>query len=92
VGRHGQGIGRLEPEEKQHLVKLGVNAVADILGDSAYLFGPHPSAADATAYGFLARLESRFFDTPYGELVRDQSILAAYLFRIAAEYSSDHHP
>lgn len=89
---HGQGTGRLEPGEKQHLVKLGVDAVADILGNNAYLLGPRPSGADATAYGFLASLESRFFDTPYGEMVRDRSNLTDYLSRMATEFFPDHKP
>ncbi|MGB3314248.1 MAG: glutathione S-transferase family protein [Albidovulum sp.] len=87
---YGQGTGRLEPEEKRHLVGLGVNAVADIMGDNAYLLGPRPAGADATVYGFLASLESPFFDTPYGEMVRARPNLTAYLARMRSEYFPDH--
>ena len=89
---YGQGTGRLEPEEKRHLVRLAVNALADIMGDNAYMLGPRVSGTDATVYGFIASLESDFFDTPYGETIRDRPNLGAYLARMATAYFPDHKP
>lgn len=89
---YGQGTGRLEPEEKRHLVELAVNALADIMGDNSYMLGPRLSGTDATVYGFLASLESDFFDTPYGEMVRARPGLRTYLTRMKTEFFPDPKP
>ena len=81
-----QGQNRLSAEEKLVLVGQALQAMADILGDRPYLLGDRVSGADATAFAFLATLESPHFDTPYGAAMRGHPGLMAYIGRIRAEF------
>ncbi len=83
---HGQGTGRLEAPEKAHLVGRAVDSISDIMGANDYLLGPDPCGADATLFGFLASVESPFFDTPYGAMVRGRENLVAYLDRMGGRF------
>jgi hypothetical protein len=51
-----QGIGRYEPEQvyARGISDLGV--IADLLGDSGFMFGSQPVSLDAAIYGFVANI------------------------------------
>ncbi|MGB3176699.1 MAG: glutathione S-transferase family protein [Albidovulum sp.] len=83
---YAQGTGRLEKDEKLHLVQTAASAISDILGGNSYILGSRPCGADATAYGFLASAESQFFTSPYGEFIRTKPNLVSYLARMEAEF------
>lgn len=82
IGRHSE----LET------VALGVRslaAVAAILEDKPFLFGPRPCGADATVFALLAGVLTPFFD---GELKRGAEgfgTLVAYVDRLMARFYSE---
>ena len=80
-----QGHDRLSAEEKLLLLGQVLQAMADLLGDRPYLLGDRMSGVDATAYAFLATLETPQFVSPYGDAIRNIPVLMAYLARLKAE-------
>lgn len=87
---HAQGLGRHSP---QHIAELGersIDALAQWLGDKAYLMGALPSAVDATAFGMLACVVTPFFDTPLRDAVLARPNLGAYVDRMMRRYYPDH--
>ncbi len=67
----GHGIGRHPPQRVAELGCRSLTALAGLLGNKPYLFGPAPTAADATAFAFVAAatapvFESRLKDSALG--------------------------
>jgi glutathione S-transferase len=64
-----QGIDRYEPEQvyARGIGDLGV--IADLLGDSGFVFGPQPVSLDAGIYGFVANIYFYRIDTPLKQYV-----------------------
>jgi len=85
--RHG--IGRHSREERLMLAERDIGAVAAMLGEKPYLFGPKPTAVDAAAFGVLASCATPFFDTPLVGLVHEYANLVDYLGRIEARYFAE---
>ena len=85
----GHGIGRHSRGERLQLAARDVAAVAQVLGDKAFLFGDAPSAADAMAYGGLTSCGARFFDSPLVAFVDSHANLRPYLARMEARFFSD---
>jgi glutathione S-transferase len=65
-----QGIGRYEPADVYKRGLADLQVLADLIGDSGFLFGSRPGSADAGAYGFLANIYFYAIDTPLREFVR----------------------
>jgi glutathione S-transferase len=66
---HYQGIGRYEPE---HVYKRGIadlSAVASLIGERGFMFGPQPTSIDAGVYGFVANIYFYDIDTPLKQFV-----------------------
>jgi glutathione S-transferase len=61
---HYQGIGRYEPEQVYARGIDDLRVVADLLGDTGFVFGPEPNAVDAAIYGFVANIYYYAIDTP----------------------------
>ena len=59
-----QGIGRYEPAAVYDRGIADLNALAHLLPESGYMFGPKPGSIDAAIYGFIANISFYEIDTP----------------------------
>ena len=66
---HYQGIGRFEPDEAYARGIADLQAIANLLGDSEFMFGPEPNSIDASVYGFVANIFFYDIDTPLKQFV-----------------------
>ena len=82
----GQGMGRHSEAEIHAIGCSDVTAVADFLGDHAYMLGDAPSSLDATAYAFLANLLWAPFDSPIKGHAQTRPTLEAYCQRMKTRY------
>lgn len=75
---HYQGIGRYEPEQIYARGIDDLRVVADLLGDTGYVFGPAPAAVDAAIYGFVANIYFYEIDTPLKRYVLSRPALVRH--------------
>jgi glutathione S-transferase len=61
---HYHGIGRFEPEQAYARGIADLDALAELLPPSGFLFGAAPCSADAGLYGFLANILFYPIETP----------------------------
>jgi len=66
---HYQGIGRYEPADVYKRGIADLSAVASLIGERGFLFGPQPTSIDAGIYGFLANIYFYDIDTPLKQFV-----------------------
>jgi glutathione S-transferase len=64
-----QGIGRYEPAEVYQRGIANLSAVASLIGERGFVFGPQPSSIDAAVYGFIANIYFYRIDTPLRQFV-----------------------
>ncbi|MBS0482593.1 MAG: glutathione S-transferase family protein [Proteobacteria bacterium] len=83
---HGAGFGRHSRAELMQIAAADIGAVAALLGEQQWLFGDHPSAVDAVAYGVLAGSATRFFETELVDLIEAQPNLTAFIARAQQAY------
>ncbi|WP_020071548.1 glutathione S-transferase C-terminal domain-containing protein [Paraburkholderia caledonica] len=72
---HYQGIGRYEPEQVYARGIANLRVVADLFGDTSYVFGSEPSTVDAAIYGFVANIYFYEIDTPLKQYVLSRPAL-----------------
>jgi glutathione S-transferase len=82
----GHGMGRHRPAEIFAIGCRDITAVADFLGDKAFMIGEAPSSLDAIAYAFLANLLWAPVDSPLRAHARTRPTLEAYCQRMKARY------
>ncbi|MBN3755539.1 glutathione S-transferase family protein [Paraburkholderia sp. Tr-20389] len=86
---HYQGIGRYDPDQVYARGIGDLRVVADLLGDSGFVFGPEPATIDAAIYGFVANIYFYEIDTPLKAYVISRPELVRHCLamheRIAAE-------
>jgi glutathione S-transferase len=75
---YGQGFGRHTRDEIEALAIRDIEALAAILADKTFLFGPEPCGADATVFGFLSSALCDRFDGPIGSAAGRHTNLVAY--------------
>jgi glutathione S-transferase len=75
---HYQGIGRYEPAQVYERGVDDLRVVADLLGDSGFVFGPEPAGIDAAIYGFVANIYFYEIDTPMKAFVLSRSNLVRH--------------
>lgn len=80
----GQGMGRHSPAEIQAIGCRDLTAIADVLGDQAFLMGDQPTTVDATGYAFLANVLWVPVDSPLQRHARSRPALQAYCQRMKA--------
>lgn len=73
-----QGIGRYEPADVYVRGIADLQALADIMPASGFLFGAQPSSADAAAYGFVANILFFDIDTPLKRYVESAPSLVRH--------------
>jgi glutathione S-transferase len=83
---HGHGMGRHGCEEIYALGCRDVAAIADTLGDRAFLMGEQPSSIDAVGYAFLANLLWAPLPSPLLDEARRHANLEAYCQRMKGRY------
>jgi glutathione S-transferase len=81
-----QGLSERTPEEIDALIERWIDALADTLGDKAFLFGDRPTTADATAYAYLIKTLRDFVVGPYKPRIRSHPNLMAYIARLDERY------
>jgi glutathione S-transferase len=86
----GQGIGRHDSREACQLGGQDLVALAECLGDKAYLLGDRPASVDASAYAFLAVILFVPIDTPLKNKLREHRNLTAYCERMHKTFFVEH--
>jgi glutathione S-transferase len=79
-----QGIGRYQPEQVYARGLADLQAVANLLGDQAFLFGAEAHGVDAGSYGFLANIHFYAIDTPLKAFLQAHPRLVDYCERLHA--------
>ncbi|MEZ5726764.1 MAG: glutathione S-transferase family protein [Burkholderiaceae bacterium] len=82
----GHGMGRHSAEDITAIGRRDVDAVADFLGEKAFMLGDRPTTLDATAYAFLANLLWAPPDSPVQRHARTRPTLEAYCQRMKIRY------
>lgn len=77
-----QGLGRHTRDEVYGFGISDIRAIAEILGDQAFLFGAAPSVADATAFGMLVNILGPDIPSPLKDEVAATPSLVAYVQRM----------
>ena len=83
---HGQGMGRHSRSEIETLAARDLDAIADILGDKAFLFGAEPHAADASVFASVSSALCPLFETPIRTRAESHANLVAYRDRGMARW------
>lgn len=86
TGHQLSGIGRHSREERMLLAAKDIAAVADLLGEKAFVLADYPTAVDAAAYGVIAACTAPVFDTPLRDIVASHPNLIAYLARMEERF------
>ena len=76
-----QGMGRHTDQERLERVKKDLDAVTAILGDKTFLFGPKPTAADASVVAMLRALAFFPLENDLSNLMLNNPALMAYVER-----------
>jgi glutathione S-transferase len=69
---HFQGIGRFEPPAVYARGIATLQALADLVPDAGFLFGPEPASVDAALYGSIANIHFFEIETPLRQFVAAQ--------------------
>ncbi len=75
------GLAQFSPQDRLRRMQADLNAIRDTLGDKPYLFGAHPTAADATVVPMLSMIRTLLADTALRQAVRSDAVLCAYIDR-----------
>lgn len=86
LGMDAAGFARFSRSELMQKAAADIAAVANLLGDQAWLFGDRPTAVDAVAYGVLAGSATHFFDTKLVDLIEAHPSLVDYIARAELAY------
>jgi glutathione S-transferase len=81
---HGQGLGRLSPEQIRAAGKADLEALS-LLIEGPFVLGA-PSTVDATVFAFLWGIGAHPLGTPLARAMREQGALMAYRERMRARY------
>jgi len=82
TGLETQGISRYSSKERLDMVERDLKAVAAIVGQSPYLFGDQPSAADMSMAPVLDAIRATPARTALVERVANDAVLSEYLDRM----------
>jgi glutathione S-transferase len=74
----GQGLGRHTPADIERMAIHGINAIADQLGEKAFLMGERPCGADASIFGTVASFLCPHFDGAILRAAQARPTLTAY--------------
>lgn len=77
-----QGLGRLTPEQRSARLEPDLNAIMTRLWQNRFLFGDHPTAADASVGPMLGAIAATPGGTPLSSRIRENAVLMGYVARI----------
>lgn len=77
----GHGLGLHSDSDIQDIARRDIGALASMLGDQAWFFGPEPSLADATVFSLLANIRYPAFASPMKSMIEAHPRLAAFVDR-----------
>lgn len=80
-GMHGQGLGRLTPNERMQKIEPDLQAITTRLWHGKFLFGDQPTAADASVAPMLAAMRATPGKTLLKTRIAEDEILCRYLDR-----------
>ena len=83
---HGQGIGRHTRDEIAALGTRSIDAIADLLADKPFFFGPEPTGADATMFAFACAMLCPHFESPCRAAAERRENLRRYVGRMTARF------
>lgn len=83
-GMHAQGLGRLTPTERMARIEPDLQAITTRLWHGAFLFGDHPTAADASVAAMLQNMRATPGKTLLKTRVAEDEILCRYINRMEA--------
>lgn len=89
---HGQGLGRHSRDDLIAIARRGVDAVADALGDNAWIMGDTPCGADAFVWAMIHGLCCDRFASPLTDYVVSNARLTAYSQRGLERWFPDFKP
>lgn len=89
---HEQGTGRHTFDEVISIGRDDCDAIADVLGDNAFVLGERPRTIDATLYAFLEAFLAFPVETPLLQHVRTKTNLIAYRERLRSRWWKDLGP
>jgi glutathione S-transferase len=81
---HFQGIGRYAPADVYRRGIADLAAVASLIGDDGFVFGPQPVSIDAGLYGFVANIYFYDIDTALRQFVASHPKLVGHCRAIDA--------
>ncbi|WP_146648745.1 glutathione S-transferase C-terminal domain-containing protein [Labilithrix luteola] len=79
-----QGIGRYSPDRVYERGVEDLRAIASLVGDEGFVFGPSPTTLDASIYGFVANIYYYDIDTPLRQYVMSRPNLVRHTRAIHA--------
>lgn len=85
----GQGFGRHSREEISQIGKHGLDAIAQVLGESPYLMGEEATGVDAIGFATVAGVLSDIFDSELLTHARSKANLVAYRDRCMQRWFPD---
>lgn len=80
-GLKWQGLGRFGPVERLSYFRRDLDTLTDLLWQSRWLFGDHPTAADAAVLPILSGIDRLQVDTGLRGAVRENTVLMRYIER-----------
>lgn len=75
------------PEDAYARGMADLDAVAGLLGDRSFMFGPRPGSVDAGMYGFVANIHYYDIDTPLKRHLQARTNLVEHCQALRAEIS-----
>lgn len=87
-GLHWQGLVRYSADQRNELLIADLKALEDQLGESEWLFGAQPTAADCSALGILSNINSCPVPNVMRAYVKGSDVLQAYLVRCQSQLLS----
>ncbi len=85
---HYQGIGRYEPDRVYDRGLADLTALANLMPESGFLFGPAASSIDAGVYGFIANIYFYEIETPLKACVASHQNLVRHCTAMHAAVSA----
>ena len=80
------GMGRHSAAEIVAIATRSIDAIADYLGDKAFVMGAEPTGVDATMFAFVAGALCPVFDTPIRAAAERHDNLKRYVGRMTARF------
>jgi glutathione S-transferase len=84
-----QGFGRHDLDAVRAMAAEDLAAIANVLGDSAFVTGDSPRAVDASLFGSLANLWHIPIETPLRRALAGHANLVGFVDRMRARFAAD---